>query len=125
MVRVTKVVNEDLTVDACKVDETFIHYKCPCCRNIHKHGSNGNFSRRTETRVPHCRIHRGTVFIRICDDTKGVAPVVEKHKHHKNTKYITIHDIIDRCQKYNLNFEDVIDGYEYIKIYKKYIRIFI
>lgn len=69
MPRVLKVVKDDLHVEANKIDNIHIYYKCPFCRKIHNHGSGGDLSNREEIRISHCNIHRGSVFINVTDFT--------------------------------------------------------
>lgn len=114
MVRVVKVVKDDFTVDASQVDDVFIYYKCSFCKKSHKHGSSGDFSQRTETRVSHCNIHRGTVFIRVCDKTKGALPSVNivSSKPEVNKKYLTIMDMMEICKRNNMSFDEVMAEYD-------------
>ena len=59
--------NKDLHIDCSELDDKHLYYNCPYCGKTHKHGSNQDFSNRTETRVSHCDIHRGMVYIYVND----------------------------------------------------------
>lgn len=64
----------EITVVACKIDETKFYYKCPAkkCKKIHSHGSCGELENRTESRISHCRECEGVVKIIIDDSTTRV-----------------------------------------------------
>ena len=67
--------NLTIQVEARSIDKIHIEYVCPVCRPqknkpvIHRHGSCGDLSNRTEHRGSHCEIFRGNFEINITDNT--------------------------------------------------------
>jgi hypothetical protein len=103
-------------IKAKKIDYRHIYVTCPHCGKVHKHGSNKDFSNRTEHRSAHCNEEK-TYDIIISDETpKDSETHYQKYKHLKPSKAKVSEYVARRYLKYNeekmlKNMIDKLDKY--------------